>query len=442
MTIKFFLQSNKSPASIYIRVRDGKTTDAKAKTDFLVNPDNFSKGETKQLRMPPNAKAEEKQRIQQKNKELSNLQSSLDELKNRITNVLNQNSSFVNLDTTWLKSQINPTETKNLTAELVQFFDIYVTHKQDRLAKSTIKKIKSIKSRVEKYELENDKVYIPHIDVGFSMKFQQWGNSKGYNPNTTLKTLKVIKTVCNFASDMGVATNSKLNSITKNLKYSNTEHIHLNPLEINKIINTEIEDEKLAAAKDWLIISCFTAQRVSDFLRFTKDSIVTMEGTEFLDIRQKKTDAPIYVFLADEVKNILNERNGDFPTVFSQNTDSNSTIYNKLIKEVCRLAKIDNPITASFKNKETNLFENKVVPKYKAVSTHIGRRSFATNYYGKINTSLLLSATGHASEKQFLTYVGKTDNQLALTLAQAMRDLARANNEEPQLRVIKNVSNS
>src|SRR5699024_8880604 len=122
------------------------------------------------------------------------------------------------------------------------------------------------------------------------------------------------------------------------------------------------------------------AQRVSDFLRFSKDEVTQIEGIDFLDIKQEKTDAPVYIPLSDEVVKILNKRGGEFPPVFSQNAESNKTMYNGLIKEVCRIAGIDNTVTAYMKNKETNRYEETEMPKYKAVSTHIGRRSFATNY--------------------------------------------------------------
>ena len=53
-----------------------------------------------------------------------------------------------------------------------------------------------------------------------------------------------------------------------------------------------------------------------------------------------------------------------------------------------------------------------------AISTsHIGRRSFATNNYGTIPTALLIGVTGHSTETMFLEYIGKTDTQKAIQLA-------------------------
>jgi hypothetical protein len=42
------------------------------------------------------------------------------------------------------------------------------------------------------------------------------------------------------------------------------------------------------------------------------------------------------------------------------------------------------------------------------------RRSFASNYYGKIETPLLMNITGHSKERTFLTYIGKHQNKDAL----------------------------
>jgi len=42
------------------------------------------------------------------------------------------------------------------------------------------------------------------------------------------------------------------------------------------------------------------------------------------------------------------------------------------------------------------------------------RPSFASNYYGKIETPLLMNITGHSKESTFLTYIGTHQNKDAL----------------------------
>lgn len=441
MAISFYIQSKKNPASIYIRIREGNI-DAKTNTNLKINQANFSNGEIKYIKTPTGASAIIKRDIQERNNYLIELQNSLDNLKSKLTNLLNNRNREEQIDSRWLNEFVNPTSAAPLLPnQLSKYFSKFLEFKKSSLKPSTIKKLGSIKNRIDRYEESQGRVYIHNVDNKFSKSFQLWSDENGYDHNTKVKTLKVIKTVCNHASENGLPTSSQLGTITKGLNYKKSEHIHLNFDELKQINNTVLEDERLITAKDWLIISCFTAQRVSDFLRFTKNKVITLDGMNFLDISQEKTDEPVLIPLSQEVTTILAKRDGNFPPVFSENVESNKAIYNKLIKDVCELAGIKEVVSAKLKNKITKRYEITETSKYNAVSTHIGRRSFATNYYGKINSALLIAATGHASEQQFLRYVGKTGTQNALALAKEMRKLFIIENKEPQLTVVKHASN-
>ena len=72
-------------------------------------------------------------------------------------------------------------------------------------------------------------------------------------------------------------------------------------------------------------------------------------------------------------------------------------------------------MVSGFKNNpKTRRKEIVTAPKYKFVTSHIMRRSFASNYYGKIETPLLMNITGHSKESTFLTYIGTHQNKDAL----------------------------
>jgi len=428
MVVTFYTQSKKDLKAVYVRVRDGVSVDAKANTGLVVIGESFNRGKVKYYKIPSKAPLEKINQIKEKNNYLIELQDSLNDLKSKLSNLLNNRDSNLKIDSRWLKEVVAPSpDVVELPNELSLYFEKFLEFKKCSLKSSTLKKMKSIKNRIIRYETCNGLIYMHNVNGKFSKSFQLWCDEQGYDHNTKVKTLKVIKTVCNHAFENGLSINNQLGNITKGLRYKKTEHVQLSFEELEKIIKTEISDERLSIAKDWLIISCYTAQRVSDFLRFTKDQIITLEAMDFLDISQEKTDEPVLIPLSQEVTAILKKRGGDFPPVFSKNIESNKAIYNKLIKDVCRLAGINNTVLAKLKNKETNRYEIMEVPKYKAVSTHIGRRSFATNYYGKINSALLIAATGHASEQQFLRYVGKTGIQNALVLAKEMRRLESTN---------------
>ena len=423
MNISFFTQGKKELVNIYIRLRDTNIY-AKTSTNLKINSKNFKKGAIKLNAIPKNANAEVKNQIQAHNKNLISLENKLNEIRQNVLNAYHNRKDYEIINTNWLKAIINPDIKAETPNTLVEYFDYYIDFKKTSLKASTLKKLKVFKNRVINYQNDlGTTVYIQEVNKKFSFSMQKWCDDNGYAHNTKVKTLKVILTICNFASENGTPTSNELKSITKNLKYKNIENITLSFDEIQQIIDTNILNEQLNIAKDWLIISCYTAQRVSDNLYLKKENIVYQNGEYLLQIIQEKTDTPISISLDDEVVKILNKRNGHFPPVFSKNKNSNEVIYNKLIKEVCRIAKIDNLVKAQFKNPKTNRYEVREVPKYKAVTSHIGRRSFATNFYGLIDTSLLIGQTGHSTEIQFLRYVGKKGVQNSLQLSKKMREV-------------------
>ena len=441
MAISFYTQSKKNPAPIYVRIREGTLIDAKARTLFQIDPARLVKGKVKQLKIPSGGDVEIKSYNIKENKLLIELERNLDVLKGKLGGYLNNRKDYEVINSNWLKEKVNPKNPSEVPTMLSEYFNYYLEDKKTSLRHSTVKKLNAFKQRIVKFEKDNGRVYIKTVNKAFAKSLQKWCDKSGYAHNTKVKTLKVVVTLCNHAKEHGIATSNELEFISKGLKYKKTPHVHLTFEDLDKITNVKILNERLEIARDWLIISCYTAQRVSDFLKFTKDDVVTMEGMKFLDINQEKTESPVLIPLNEKVVQILDKRGGEFPLSFSKKVSSNETIYNELIKEVCRLAGIDEVVSANMRNRLTNRYEIIEVPKYKAVSSHIGRRSFATNYYGEINTALLISATGHSTEEQFLRYVDKPPKQNALSLAKEMRRLAMKEGKEPQLSIVPKASN-
>jgi hypothetical protein len=63
------------------------------------------------------------------------------------------------------------------------------------------------------------------------------------------------------------------------------------------------------------------------------------------------------------------------------------------------------------KDKTTNRLKVGLYQKYELIASHIGRRSFATNHYGKFPNQVIMKVTGHLTEQQFLEYIGKKDTE-------------------------------
>ena len=167
-------------------------------------------------------------------------------------------------------------------------------------------------------------------------------------------------------------------------------------------------------ARDWLIIACFTGQRVSDFLRFEKSMIVEYKGDRYIEFKQEKTRKLMQIPILKEVQKILDKRNGEFPKKISD------VRLNQDIKIVCKHAKINELVYGSKSQVLEDNTKRGVLgdyPKYKLVASHIGRRSFATNFHALIPTADIMYMTGHTTEKQFLMYIGKTEKEMAVRTA-------------------------
>jgi integrase len=144
-------------------------------------------------------------------------------------------------------------------------------------------------------------------------------------------------------------------------------------------------------------------------MRFDIDMIRNENGVNLIEFVQQKTGKIMTLPLHKKVITILNKRGYQFPKKF---TDPD---YNVLIKTVCKKAKIEEIVYGGKMINKRKVF--KEYPKHELVTSHIGRRSFATNFYGKIPTALLMSATGHTKESTFLTYVGKSNSDKAIELS-------------------------
>ncbi|TAL62559.1 MAG: integrase [Bacteroidetes bacterium] len=397
-TIKFFIQSKNNPAGIYVRLREGVSVDAKAKTKFAINPSNWSatKGQPKNL----------------KNEGFKKLHEDLASLRNTLLNHYNKSVGKYTINTQWLKDFINPPQqVGTIPTKLVPYFDYYSLHKKNAIGTTTYKRNRVYKHLIERFEKSAKRnFFIKDVNADFKLKFEEYCLKENYAHNTIARTIKFIKTICYHARNNGIETHFQLNNIV--VKLEKVEKVFLSIDELKQIEKTKFEADYLQNAKDWLLISCETGQRVSDFLRFTKEQIRYENKKPLIEFTQVKTNKIMTVPLSRKVMEILKKRKGNFPR---QITDQR---YNEYIKEVCKLAGLTQKVKGSRRDPETERKETGIFEKWQLVTSHIGRRSFATNNYGRVPTSLLIGATGHSTEKMFLEYIGKTDTQKAMQLAE------------------------
>ncbi|MGB3454606.1 MAG: tyrosine-type recombinase/integrase [Moheibacter sp.] len=331
-----------------------------------------------------------------------------DELKKIKDFVLKAYNPAIKPTREWLNNTLiayeNPNQSKKPDS-LIDFFDEYLEDKAGILKESTIKKLRSVRNKIERFQIDTKSFYrIKDVNQDFWIKWKDWSLKEKYDPDTINTNFKNIKTVCKEARKFNIETYKNLGSLNDKLKTKKSAIIYLSFDELKKIKKLKDLPEHLDNVRDWLIISCYTGQRISDFMRFNSKMIRTTNSRKFIDITQQKTQKEVSIPLLPIVEKILKKRNGEFPRPISDQR------YNDYIKDVCELAEITEPIKGKIIESDKGVIRKKtgVYKKCKLITSHTGRRSFASNYYDVLPTSFLKDITGHSSESMLLKYIGKT----------------------------------
>lgn len=328
------------------------------------------------------------------------------------------------IDKDWLKKVVHehynppqPADVEVIPHSLLGYIDYYVKLRENDFDKRGIAKFMVVRRKLERFQDAGGKTFeVKDVNENFKKSFVEYSQSQSYSQNTTARDLKRIKTICKHARIKGVPVSPELDILT--MGEAKTPKIYLTFNELEKIKAVDGLPDYLDNARDWLIISCYTGQRVSDFMRFTSDMIRTENNVPLLEFAQKKTKKDMAIPVLPEVMGILDKRGGGFPRPISDQR------YNEWIKEVCRLAGLKEKIKGKkrvciapegvrpTKNDYRDVFGPH--PKWQLITSHVGRRSFASNYYGKLPTTFLIGITGHSTERMFLNYIGKGRKDNAL----------------------------
>jgi len=347
----------------------------------------------------------------------TDINNELNKIENYVLNAFNS-VSIETINKEWLQTQIDyyynpPKQEKSIPTDLINYIDFYINYRKHELKSASVKKFNVIKNKIIRFEKYRKKqILIKEVNDSFKNEFVIYCKNEIYSQNTIQRELAIIKTFCKHARFLGIETHPQLDSLR--LDKAKVEKIYLTFEDLTKIENISKNQltDSLDNAKDWLIISCYSGQRISDFMRFTDEQIRKEDGEYLLEFTQKKTNKLTTIPLHPKVLEILQKRNGKFPYEISDQK------YNDYIKEVCKIAELNQLIFGS-KNAETEpnskVFRKKsgTYKKWELVTSHIGRRSFATNFYGKIPTTFLINMTNHSSEAMFLNYIGKSNKDLA-----------------------------
>jgi integrase len=398
--IKFLLQSKSDTSNIYLRYSINRSTVLKRKTGFIINAKDWSvdKAQPKMGR-----------------EDLKIIKSKLDKLAIFINDAHNEGiSKGVEFTGDWLQFQIDIFNNKIAIVELdvlTNYIDKYIaeapykTNQKKEIGLSTgrIGNLKLFKNTIMRYETEvlNGKsILIKNINLQFVEKFKTWLFEKGYAVNYVGKNIDNIKMICNDAFKNDVETSKQLKNIKSISESSAPENIiYLSEEEQEQIKKATLIREALINARKWLLLGCQIGQRGGDLLSITEKNIKESKGMKIIELKQQKTGKLVAIPLLPEALQIIES---GMPYKISLPR------FNEYIKDVCKEAELNERIMGRKKPKAKSPTVKDIYPKHEVITSHICRRSFATNFYGLIPTPILMNITAHGTERMFLNYIGKT----------------------------------
>lgn len=251
-------------------------------------------------------------------------------------------------------------------------------------------------------------------DRDFYKDYLEYLQKKKLAENTIGRDIKHIKAVLNDATENGVNTTLAFRRFAK--PSEDVDNIALTEKELQDILHLDLSDSPhLDRVRDLFLIACHTGLRYSDFSKLTADNI---KGGFIEVAKQEKTGQPVTIPVHSVVKAIIKKYSGDLPESVSNQK------MNDYLKDVCKqVESLKQPAT-----KTTTKGGTKVTVRYEKweiVTTHTGRRTFATNAYRQgIPTITIMAITGHKTEVAFLKYIKINPKEHAAIMAEhwAKRD--------------------
>lgn len=401
----FTLLNPNPTANIFIRIIDEYQAEHLLRTPLRISPAMWD--------------AEKQRPVNIYKKKFKELNRKLDRLKINIAEYLSNRTKKIRLSCYKLQ-QIIKENSSNAKPDypkdsLLNHIDAYINNRSHLISPSTFKRYMVFLHLLERFEGHRKRhLYLHEVNGDFIKEFFEFGNMEEYCKSTVHRTIYFVRTILNFLEKRGIRTCVYELELPKE-KRSNL-FVTLNEDEIIKIKSAEMP-ENLKAARDWLVISCYTGQRVSDFMNFNIENMEIIHGRPCMSFVQQKTQKEILLPLHPATLNILNQNANTFPRKLATN------IYNSQIKEVVRLAGINNLVKVR-KRRGFRVIEM-FVQKWEATVSHIGRRSFASNFYGKIPTALLMEATGHSTEQMFHRYICTVDTERTRSLGEYLEEAYR-----------------
>lgn len=319
------------------------------------------------------------------------------------------------IDKTIFPEKYLPKEQMQRHDSLFQFIDGFIANAPQRkdaktgllLSKGTLKQYPVTRKMLCMFagSIRKKDFKFGEVNIVFYNNFVAFLQAENYSQNNIGKHIKMLKTFLTEASRQ----HYPVDPCFKDFKVFREEvdTIALDEAELQQIKDKDLSHTPhLDRVRDWFLLLCWTGCRFSDLEKIGKTDI--KDG--LITFRQQKTNNKVVIPLHPVVLEILEKYEYDMPEPITNQR------FNEYIKNVCELAGIDGLETLTITR--GGKLTTETYKKWELVSSHTGRRSFCTNMYKRgLPTIMIMSISGHRTEKSFLSYIKVKQEEHAAMMA-------------------------
>lgn len=279
-----------------------------------------------------------------------------------------------------------------------EFIDTYIERNKASRAKRSLCVYNQLKNHLQDFQTWSDiKVTFDRIGLSFFEEFQNYliEHKASLNNITIAKQLSTLKTLLGYARKHGIEMNQSFRDFT--IKRQKLEVITLSEGEYRALKQADLKGvSRHEKARDIFIFLCATSMRYSDYDQFKRDHV---KG-QTIQLTMKKGSKQWEIPLNPDSISIL-EKYKDLAEPLPKISNPKLSKY---IKEICEIAKINEPIEiVRYKGAEPI---REVFPKHQLVSAHTGRKTFCTLSLERgASVETVMKWSGHESYASFKRYV-------------------------------------
>jgi|GEM_PF-497305 integrase len=294
-----------------------------------------------------------------------------------------------------IKGAVNGSKPSQDPKGFFEAYEEFIEEKRKVVKPNTIKRLISQRNLLLEFEKKYYPIKFYKINSTFEVDLNHfYSHDKQHYNNTIAKNIALLKTFLNWAVEKKIHNYRDYEKFT--IKENACEVIYLTEDELMRLYSLDLENKpSLARARDRWVLAAFTGQRHSDIKAFSYDSIQFVDGGyEWWLFQVKGNKAKkVVVPLSNDAMAIIRKypRTINRKAILPPLSDTNA---NKYIKEVCKLAKIDEivPLVKYSGKKRIEI----VLPKYEHITMHTARKTFVTLSIEKgLSPEHVMEITGH-----------------------------------------------